>query len=168
VFRKCYLGRAKSGQVHIRAESSSHFLQMDATLESQHYTLNSMTTRDEIDKLPENKKPYIASAVQPAPALLEPAPVLLEPAPVLPESPPPAEPLEQTWRSENSLPKTMPSLDLLSCYIPQRRCQRQTCMIHIVEPLSGHILVNEIVESNTNTSPAMLSTPTTMVQRRGI
>lgn len=141
---------------------------MDATLESQHYTLNSMTTRDEIDELPENKKPYTASAVRPAPALLEPAPVLLEPAPVLPESPPPAEPLEQTWRSENSLPKTMPSLDLLSCYTPQRRCQRQTCMIHIVEPLSGHILVNEIVESNTNTSPAMLSTPTTVVQRRGI
>ena len=167
MFRKCYLGRAKSGQVHIRAESSSHFLQMDETLESQHYTLNSMT-RDEIDELPENKKPYTASAVRPAPALLEPAPVLLEPAPVLPESPPPAEPLEQTWRSENSLPKTMPSLDLLSCCTPQRRCQRQTCMIHIVEPLSGHILVNEIVESNTNTSPAMLSTPTTMVQRRGI
>ena len=125
---------------------------MDETLESQHYTLNSMTTRDEIDELPENKNPYIASAAQPAPALLE-------PAPVLPESPPPAEPLEQTWRSENSLPKTMPSLDLWSCCTPQRRCQRQTCMIHIVEPLSGHILVNEIVESNTNTSPAMLSTP---------
>jgi hypothetical protein len=83
---------------------------MDETLESQHYTLNSMTTRDEIDELPENKKPYITSAVQPAPALLEPAPVLLEPAPVLlepapvllepapvlPESPPLAEPLEQT------------------------------------------------------------------------
>jgi hypothetical protein len=51
-------------------------------------------TRDEIDKLPKNKKPYTASAVQPAPALLEPAAVLLEPAPVLPESPPPAEPLE--------------------------------------------------------------------------
>jgi hypothetical protein len=67
---------------------------MDATLESQHYTLNSMMTRDEIDELPENKKPYIASAAQPAPALLEPAPVLLEPALVLPESPPPAEPLE--------------------------------------------------------------------------
>ena len=64
-------------------------------------------TRDEIDGLPENKKPYIASTVQPAPALLEPAPVLLEPTPVLPESPPPAEPLEQTWRSENSLPKTI-------------------------------------------------------------
>jgi hypothetical protein len=88
---------------------------MDETLESQHYTLNSMT-RDEIDELPENKKPYTASAVRPAPVLLEPAPVLLKPAPVLPESPPPAEPLEQTWRSENSLPKTMPSLDLLSCY----------------------------------------------------
>jgi hypothetical protein len=128
-------------------------------LESQHYTLNSMT-RDEIDELPENKKPYTALAVRPAHALLEPAAVLLEPAPVLPESPPPAQPLEQTWRSENSLPKTMPSLDLLSCYTPQRRCQRQTCMIHIVEPISGHILVNEIVESNTNTSPAMLCTPT--------
>jgi hypothetical protein len=82
---------------------------MDVTLESQHYTLNSMTTRDEIDELPENKKPYIVLDVQPAP-------VLLEPAPVLPESPPPTEPLEQTWRSENSLPKTMLSLDLLSCY----------------------------------------------------
>jgi hypothetical protein len=133
---------------------------MDETLESQYYTLNSMT-RDEIDELPKNKKPYTASAVRPAPALLEPAPVLLE-------SPPPAEPLERTWRSENSLPKTMPSLDLLSCYTPQRRCQRQTCMVNIVEPLSGHILVNEIIESNTNTSPAMLSTPTTVVQRRGI
>jgi hypothetical protein len=153
-------GRAKSEQVHIRAESSSHFLQMDETLESQHYTLNSMT-RDEIDELPENKKPYTVSAVRPAPALLE-------PTPVLPESPPPAEPLEQTWRSENSLSKTMPSLDLLSCYTPQRRCERQTCMIHIVVPLSGHIPVNEIVESNKNTSPAMLSTPTTVVQRRGI
>jgi hypothetical protein len=53
-------------------------------------------TRDEIDELPENKKPYTASAVRPAPTLLEPAPVLLEPAPVLLESPPPAEPLEQT------------------------------------------------------------------------
>jgi hypothetical protein len=41
-------------------------------------------------------------------------------------------------------------------------------MIHIVEPLSGHILVNEIVESKTTTSPAMLSTPTIVVQRRGI
>jgi hypothetical protein len=61
---------------------------MDETLESQHFTLNSMT-RDEIDELPENKKPYTASAVRPAPPLLE-------PAPVLPESPPPAEPLEQT------------------------------------------------------------------------
>jgi hypothetical protein len=142
------------------AESSSHFLQMDETLESQHYTLNSMT-HDEIDELPENKKPYTALAVRPAPALLE-------PAPVLPESPPPAEPLEQTWRSENSLPKTMPSLDLLSYCTPQRRCQRQTCMIHIVEPLSGHILVNEIVESKTTTSSAMLSTPTTVVQRRSI
>jgi hypothetical protein len=145
---------------------------MDETLESQHYTLNSMT-RDEIDELPENKKPYTASAVRPAPALLEPAHVLLEPAHVPPESPPlaeppPAKPLEQTRRSENSLPKTMPSLDLLSCCTPQRWCQRQTCMIHIVEPLSGHILVNEIVESKTTTSPAMLSTPTTMVQRRGI
>jgi hypothetical protein len=142
---------------------------MDETLESQHYTLNSMT-HDEIDELPENKKPYTASAVRPAPALLEPAPVLLEPAPVLPKSPPLGEPLKQTWRSENSLSKMMPSLDLLSCYTPQRRCQRQTCMIHIVEPLSGHILVNEIVESNTNTntSPAMLSTPTIVVQRRGI
>jgi hypothetical protein len=68
---------------------------MDETLESQHYTLNSMT-RDEIDKLHENKKPYTLSAVRPAPALLEPAAVLLEPAHVLPESPPPAEPLEQT------------------------------------------------------------------------
>jgi hypothetical protein len=87
-------------QVHIRAGSSSHFLQMDETLESQHYTLNSMT-RDEIDELPENKKPYTMSVVRPTPALLE-------PAPVLPESPPPAKPLEQTWRSENSLPKTMP------------------------------------------------------------
>jgi hypothetical protein len=125
-------------------------------------------TRDEIDELPENKKPYTMSAVGPAPVLLEPAPVLLEPAPVLPESPPPAQPLEQTWRSENSLPKTMPSLDLLSCCTPQRRCQRQTYMIHIVEPLSGHILVNEIVKSKTTTSPAMLSTPTTVVQRRGI
>ena len=133
---------------------------MDETLESQHYTLNSMT-RDEIDKLHENKKPYTLSAVRPAPALLE-------PAPVLPKSPPLGEPLKQTWRSENSLSKMMPSLDLLSCYTPQRRCQRLTCMIHIVEPLSGHILVNEIVESNTNTSPAMLSTPTTVVQRRGI
>jgi hypothetical protein len=85
---------------------------MDEMLESQHYTLNSMT-RDEIDELPENKKPYTASAVRPTPTLLEPAPVLLE-------SPPPAEPLEQTWRSENSLPKTMPSLDLLSCCTPQR------------------------------------------------
>jgi hypothetical protein len=66
---------------------------MDETLESQHYTLDSMT-RDEIDELPENKKPYTVSAVRPAPALLEPAAVLLEPAPVLPESPPPAEPLE--------------------------------------------------------------------------
>jgi hypothetical protein len=142
---------------------------MDETLESQHYTLNSMT-HDEIDELPENKKPYTASAVRPAPALLEPAPVLLEPAPVLPKSPPLGEPLKQTWRSKNSLSKMMPSLDLLSCYTPQRRCQRQTCMIHIVEPLSGHILVNEIVESNTNTntSPAMLSTPTIVVQRRGI
>jgi hypothetical protein len=140
---------------------------MDETLESQHYTLNSMT-RDEIDELPKNKKPYTVSAVRPAPALLEPVAVLLEPAPVLPESPPPAEPLEQTWRSENSLPKTMPSLDLLSGYTPQRWCQRQTCMIHIVEPLSGHILVNEIVESNTNTSLAMLFTPTTVVQHRGI
>ena len=91
MFRKCYLGRAKSGQVYIRAELSSHFLQMDETLESQHYTLNSMT-RDEIGELPENKKPYTASAVRPTPALLE-------PAPVLPESPPLAEPLEQTWRS---------------------------------------------------------------------
>jgi hypothetical protein len=140
---------------------------MDETLESQHYTLNSMT-RDEIDELPENKKSYTVSAVRPAPALLEPAPVLLEPAPVLLESPPLAEPLEQTWRSENSLPKTMPCLDLWSCCTPQRWCQRQTCMIHIVEPLSGHILVNEIVESKTTTSPAMLSTPTTVVQRRGI
>jgi hypothetical protein len=61
---------------------------MDETLESQHYTLNSMT-RDEIEKLPENKKSYTASGVQPAPALLE-------PAPVLPESPPPTEPLEKT------------------------------------------------------------------------
>jgi hypothetical protein len=103
---------------------------MDETLESQHYTLNSMT-RDEIDELPENKKPYTASAVRPAPTLLEPAPVLLEPTPVLPESPPSVEPLEQTWRSENSQPKTMPSLDLLSCYTPQRRCQRQTCMIWV-------------------------------------
>jgi hypothetical protein len=68
---------------------------MDETLESQHYTLNYMT-RDEIDELPENKKPYTASAVRPAPALLEPAAVLFEPAPVLPESPPRAEPLEQT------------------------------------------------------------------------
>ena len=132
---------------------------MDETLESQHYTLNSMT-RDEIDELPENKKPYTSSTVRHAPALLEPAPVLLEPAPVLPESPPPAEPLEQIWRSENSLPKMMFSLDLLYCYTPQRRCQRQTCMIHIVEPISGHTLANEIVESNTNTSPAMLCTPT--------
>jgi hypothetical protein len=140
---------------------------MDETLESQLNTLNSMT-RDEIDELPENKKPYTASVVRPAPALLEPASVLLEPAHVLPESHPPAEPLEQTWRSKNSLLKTMHSLDLLSCYTPQRRCQRQTCMIHIVEALSGHILVNEIVESNTNTSPTMLSTTTTVVQRRGI
>jgi hypothetical protein len=125
---------------------------MDETLESQHYTLNSMT-HDEIDELPKNKKPYTVSAVRPAPALLEPAPVLLE-------SPPPVEPLEQTWRSENSLPKTMPSLDLLSCCTPQRRCQRQTCMIHIVEPLSGHILVNEIVESKTTTSlPCFLPPP---------
>jgi hypothetical protein len=45
---------------------------MDETLESQHYTLNSMT-RDEIDELPENKKPYTALAVRPALALLEPA-----------------------------------------------------------------------------------------------
>jgi hypothetical protein len=66
---------------------------MDETVESQHYTLNSMT-HDEIDELPENKKPYTASAVRPAPALLEPAPVLLEPAHVLLESPPPAKPLE--------------------------------------------------------------------------
>jgi hypothetical protein len=56
---------------------------MDETLESQHYTLNSMT-HDETDELPENKKPYTVSAVRPAPALLEPAPVLLKPAPVLP------------------------------------------------------------------------------------
>jgi hypothetical protein len=41
-------------------------------------------------------------------------------------------------------------------------------MIHIVEPLSGHNLDNEIVESNTNTSPDMFSTLTTVVQRRGI
>jgi hypothetical protein len=68
---------------------------MDETLESQHYTLNSIT-RDEIDELPENKKPYTASAVRPAPALLELAAVLLEPAPVLLESPPPPKPLEQT------------------------------------------------------------------------
>jgi hypothetical protein len=30
-------------------------------------------TCDEIDELPENKKPYIVSTVRPAPALLEPA-----------------------------------------------------------------------------------------------